>query len=279
MDLPDELIAEEVAAFGRTWYHTMELRPGVVTSGEFDLRTVPPRLPWIDVVGKRCLDVGTYDGFWAFEMERRGAAEVLAVDVDDQWDYDWPEILAPRLRGELPERYREGEGPTGRRFALAKRALGSSVERRNRSIYDLDPDEIGMFDVVFCSSLLLHLRDPMAALAALRSVCRGHLMTNEPIDLALSALHRRQPVVRFDGKGDQLHWWLPNTTAQRRMLESAGFEVMKAARPVIMPFSETRPRSRWRTRLKDRGNIVVSGMRTQGVLQRPLLARPIIPRP
>ena len=55
------------------WYHTLELPGGIVTPGWFDLRGVVDRLPWPDVRGKRCLDVGTYDGFYAFELERRGA--------------------------------------------------------------------------------------------------------------------------------------------------------------------------------------------------------------
>ena len=35
--------------------------------------------------------MGTWDGFWAFEMERRGAAEVHAIDVLDPYSWDWPE--------------------------------------------------------------------------------------------------------------------------------------------------------------------------------------------
>ena len=65
------------------WYHTLELAPGVVTPGWFDLRPIVSLLPWPDVRGKRCLDVGTYDGFLAFELERRGAAEVVATDISD----------------------------------------------------------------------------------------------------------------------------------------------------------------------------------------------------
>src|SRR6266542_4227201 len=72
------------------WYHTLELAPGLVTPGWFDLRPIVQLMPWPDVRGKRCLDVGTYDGFLAFEMERRGAAEVLAVDIDDHSKWDWP---------------------------------------------------------------------------------------------------------------------------------------------------------------------------------------------
>ena len=64
------------------WYHTIELGDGVVTEGIFDHRPVVDRymIP-ADLCGMRCLDVGTMDGFWAFEMERRGAAEVVAADL------------------------------------------------------------------------------------------------------------------------------------------------------------------------------------------------------
>ena len=49
------------------WYHTLELAPGVVTPGWFDTREVPQRLPIpASLAGRRCLDVGTFDGFWAF---------------------------------------------------------------------------------------------------------------------------------------------------------------------------------------------------------------------
>ena len=82
-------LAESVASVP-AWYHSIELAPDVVTPGYFDLRSIVDRLPWPDVRGKRCLDIGSYDGFYAFEMERRGAAEVVAVDVPDPNDWDWP---------------------------------------------------------------------------------------------------------------------------------------------------------------------------------------------
>ena len=77
------------AALARQWYHTIELAPGVVTPGWFDTRPVSAKIPMPpSLAGKRCLDVGTFDGFWAFEMERRGAAETVGIDVLDpmQWD-------------------------------------------------------------------------------------------------------------------------------------------------------------------------------------------------
>src|SRR3989442_7651422 len=79
------------------WYHSIEVEPGLVTPGWFDLRPVVDRLPWPDVRGRRCLDVGTYDGFLAFELERRGASEVVATDIGGHEQWDWPEEL--RVRG------------------------------------------------------------------------------------------------------------------------------------------------------------------------------------
>src|SRR6186997_331743 len=47
------------------WWHTIEVAPGLLTPGGWDLRTTAMRLPWPrSLAGKRCLDVGTMDGFW-----------------------------------------------------------------------------------------------------------------------------------------------------------------------------------------------------------------------
>jgi len=232
------------------WYHTLEVAPGVVTPGWFDLRPIVDRLPWPDVRGKRCLDVGTYDGFLAFELERRGAAEVVATDIPAHEDWDWP----PRLRQRGTEYLAEVAGPEkGRGFAVAKELLGSSVERTIISVYDLDPDTVGTFDVVVCGSLLLHLRDPMRALAAIRSVCDGEFMSCEEIDLRLTMLHPKRPVTRYDGLSSLLHWFVPNAAAHRGMVESAGFDLVRWTRPYANPFGPAHsPRGRgprsWATR-------------------------------
>src|ERR687885_775685 len=76
------------------WYHTLELGDGVVTKGMFDHRPVLDRYPLpADLSGMRCLDVATMDGFWAFEMEKRGAASVTAIDLDRPDELDWPASL------------------------------------------------------------------------------------------------------------------------------------------------------------------------------------------
>ena len=55
-----------------------------MTPGWFDLRDQvrPSRLP-DGLRGRRCLDVGPWAGFWAFELERRAAGAVVAIALAD----------------------------------------------------------------------------------------------------------------------------------------------------------------------------------------------------
>lgn len=229
-------LAEEIGA--TLWYHTMELAPGVVTPGWFDLRGVVDRLPWPDVSGKRCLDIGTYDGFIAFELERRGAAEVVAIDIPDHNDWDWPSAVRATGGANLAKL----AGPEkGRGFRIAAEALGSQVEKRSLTVYELAPAVIGTFDVVVMGSLLLHLRDPLRALEAVRSVCIGQFMSSEEIDLPLTVLHRRRPVARLNGIGELCQWWIPNAAGHRRMVTSAGFRIVRTVKPYVEPFGVAHP--------------------------------------
>ena len=94
------------------WYHTLELAPGVVTPGWHDMRPVLGEIPLPEsLAGKRCLDVGTFDGYWAFEMERRGAAEVVAIDVIDPQKWDWPVGSAEETITEFAEAVLQAAGP------------------------------------------------------------------------------------------------------------------------------------------------------------------------
>jgi tRNA (mo5U34)-methyltransferase len=125
-------LATEVAELD--WYHTMELAPGVVTPGWLDLRPIVDQVPFpASLAGKRCLDVATFNGFWAFEMERRGAGEVIGIDVLDPMDWDWPAGSDPETISIMASRQARGRG-----FDIAKRETGSSVQRIERSVYDLD---------------------------------------------------------------------------------------------------------------------------------------------
>ncbi len=194
------------------WYHTQELAPGLTTPGLFDLRGLIERygIP-DDLSGMRVLDVGTFEGFWAFELERRGA-KVMAIDVDSTDALDWPAHLRPQAGG------RRGEG-----FELAREALGSTVERVGVSIYDATPQLLGgCFDLVFCGSVLIHLRDPVLALERMAALCAGRLILAEEYSRKLRLLPL--DAVEFRGESPWSVWWIPNARAWLAMARCAGFD-------------------------------------------------------
>jgi tRNA (mo5U34)-methyltransferase len=211
------------------WYHTIDLGGGVVTPGWLDHRGILDRIPLpASLAGMRCLDVGTFNGFWAFEMERRGG-EVIGIDIRDPDRWDWPWGSDPDDIRAIAERMTSGDG-----FEIARGALGSSVERLDLSVYDLDPADVGEFDLVYVGSLLVHLRDPVRALQAVRSVCRGRLVVVDGIDLPLTLRCPRVSAARLDGRG-RPWWWYPNIAALARLVEVGGFDLEGRPRPLFVP--------------------------------------------
>ena len=213
--------ARTAIAENRSWYHTLELAPGVLTPGQIDLRATAAKLLPDDLRGMRALDVGTFDGFWAFELERRGA-EVVAIDVERAQDAQWPPPSRQRAEREA-ELFgvRLGVG-----FEIAATLLGSSVERAVCDVRELTPDRIGgRVDVAFMGALLIHLRDPVQALERIFEALNpgGRLYQLEPVSLRLSILHPRSPVARLQSLETPFNWWLPNRTALRALLGTAGF--------------------------------------------------------
>lgn len=227
-------LAARIAAIG--WYHTIDLGNGVVTPGFIDNRDTVDYfgLPH-DLTGKRCLDIGTYDGFWAFEMERRGASEVVGIDVDSPLDHDMPLPARRKALSELDanvdwkqvwdeQQAARGLQYPGEGFALAKEVLGSKARRENLNIYDLKPEKVGKFDVILISQLLLRLRDPQTAIENMFSVTneKGFAIIAEPYDPDLEALHR--PVSEFLGTSLMGIWWRHSAKSMVKMMQTAGFD-------------------------------------------------------
>jgi tRNA (mo5U34)-methyltransferase len=202
------------------WHQRWELFRGVFVPGHnaVDFLCEATELP-ADLTGKRVLDVGAWNGCFSFECERRGAAEVVAVSLED---------------------------PAATGFDLLKAALNSRVEYRRGSVYTLMPELYGKFDVVLFFGVLYHLRYPLLALDRIRTVCRGevHVETHVidhrawlrgplrflgKLPLVRSAL-RGTPLWRqyreFElHPGDQSNWFGPNVLAVLEAFQSAGFDI------------------------------------------------------
>jgi tRNA (mo5U34)-methyltransferase len=162
------------------WWHTIELPDGTVTDAWWDFRPLAQKLPWPDLAGKRCLDVGTADGFWAFELERRGAAEAVAIDR--------PSYFQSKCRARFEEAYAK---------------LGSRVRYEERDLYELE----GEFDFAFMGYVLQVVTDPLGALEALRRVSR-ELLVLDTVSVPLSLLP--SPLARLDARRDGGEWFVFN---------------------------------------------------------------------
>jgi tRNA (mo5U34)-methyltransferase len=261
-------LEERVAALD--WYHTFDLPGGVTTPGLYDhRRVVGDLLIPKDLRGLRCLDAASADGFFAFELARRGAAEVVSVDLDDTGRSDWPGPPGTRLDADA--------GRARRAFGLVREVTGLDVERVDASLYELSPDTLGTFDLVFLGNILLHLRDPQRALHAIHSVTRGELVSYETISLVDTVLHPRSPAGRlWDGQA-QARWWMPNLVGHRRLVEASGFRIVERSGVLLQPFGPGQPERPRRIPLRPASLAYWLVHRRTGVPSSCVRARPLPP--
>ncbi|HEX2035725.1 MAG TPA: methyltransferase domain-containing protein [Chloroflexota bacterium] len=218
MDTPEvRAMWRRVAAV--KWYHSIDLGHGLVTPGNFDHRLLLDRYHFpARLDGRRALDVACFDGFWAFEMERRGAREVVALDIERWSDLDLPPIVKDAMVRA------GGDGLTGAGFAVAHDLLQSKVRRQILSVYELTPERVGgTFDFTFCGDLLLHLMNPPKALQGIRAVTSGEALLVDVFDPQLDAI-ADYPVMRYFGGWQICHWWKPSLRCLVQMVKDAGFK-------------------------------------------------------
>jgi SAM-dependent methyltransferase len=137
------------------WFHTFALNraegiyaPGSARDHRYRIRAIPR-----DFSGLRVLDLGTFDGFYAFLAEARGAPRVVAVDNEQ-----YVEWVRARWGVELDG----GEG-----FWAVHRLLGSRVEYRRLDAFELD--RLGeQFDFAFCCGILHRVEAPRRLLEVMR---------------------------------------------------------------------------------------------------------------
>lgn len=193
---------QKLASMG--WWHSFELPDGSFIEGVCPLEGLKHRLAQFpiarDLRGKRVLDIGAWDGFFTFELEKRGA-EVVAIDC---WDNS--------------------------RFRLMREIFGSKAEYRIADVYDLSPANIGRFDIVVFFGVLYHLKHPLLALERVCALSTGlvavdSFVVKETLDLATELA--RKPVMEFyetDEMGGMTdNWSGPNVSCLVAMCRAAGF--------------------------------------------------------
>jgi SAM-dependent methyltransferase len=206
------------------FYHTMDL-PGIGTvTGQWDLRgRTKDYLAGIPLKGRRVLDVGAASGFLSFEMEKAGG-EVVSFDADmaDRISYlplQNSLYVTDRARWkEYMNRYLERMKNS---YWLAHRLYQSKDKVYYGDIYDL-PERLGMFDVAVIGQILVHLRDPITALASIGRRCGDTLVVVEGMTESNDCFMSLQGTTENERA---YSWWHLSTGLYREVMKMIGFEV------------------------------------------------------
>jgi tRNA (mo5U34)-methyltransferase len=154
-----------------------------------------------DINGATVLDIGATNGGLAFELERRGAARVLTVDI---YSSDW----------------------FG--FDAIKALLHSDVEYLRASVYELPAKLKEQFDIVVFCGVLYHLRHPLLALDVLRALTRGRALIETAVCDRTLGDAASTPLVRYhrldDLNDDGSNWFEPSVAALADWCRSSGLE-------------------------------------------------------
>lgn len=170
-----EQARELVARTDFIWHQRFEVAPDVFAPRTNDVGFLNSTAQMPESLnGESVLDIGTTNGGVAFELERRGAGRVVAVDILDADAFG---------------------------FNAIKERLGSRVEHLQATVYEL-PEILGeQFDLVLFRGVIYHLRHPLLALDNVRwltrqfayvesAICDGELPQISDQSVARVSAHR-----------------------------------------------------------------------------------------
>lgn len=179
------------------WYQSITLGEGVTTPGEtgdaeqrkVEMMDLPESLK-----GMTVLDIGSNEGFFSFEAERRGADRVVAIDKSSA------------ARDKL---------------LLVKKITGSNVEFQENDLFEMNVSEFGRFSIVFFLSVFHHLRYPFQALDRIYELT-GKFAVMEFVEAVPLGSEDQAALVRKLSKKGHLHI-LPTRAFLLEILARAGF--------------------------------------------------------
>jgi SAM-dependent methyltransferase len=234
-------LSDEVKRF--YWYHTVDIADGIATPGLFDYRSAWEEFGLPESFdGQTLLDVGPATGFFTFEAARRGArvtcTELPALYVVDSFPGQSTEQTIQKMEKmllpEATERRHSAadlhwlliEGP----FRFCRERLNADIERKAMSIYDVSRKSLDApdgFDWVLACDVVYHTINPLAALAAVASACRGTLVLVQ----RMSGSFDDPPAMLYTGGADpntdDVNWWLPNLSCLDQILRKLGFREVR----------------------------------------------------
>ncbi|WMS44065.1 DUF1698 domain-containing protein [Acuticoccus sp. MNP-M23] len=196
------------------WFHSLDLGDGVTTPGVVSAERLAfqsDRVFKHPVDGLSVLDIGCWDGHFAFEAKRRGAARVLGAD---HFVWDGP-----------------GWGDKGA-FDLARGLIDPTVEDQVIDIDDMTPETVGEFDVVLFLGILYHLKNPLSVIEQMSRLAGRMIVIETHMDQRLPPEPPAMVFYPFDELNkDPSNWWGPNPAAVIAMLHACGFSKVEADEP------------------------------------------------
>jgi hypothetical protein len=209
---------------GCLFYHAMDL-PGVGSiPGVWDHRaTAEDYLGGVDFAGRRVLEIGPANGFFSFELERRGG-RVVALELGDTSDWD----RVPQVYFDdhlLQAALRANVSATQKAWAFAHARLGSRAESVRGTVYQA-PELVDRVDVALLGNVLQHLRDPLLALARVAEVTTEAIVVSEAMWYDTPEF-RRTPCMMLIPRADvpeaNHSWWNVSPALVIETLKLLGF--------------------------------------------------------
>lgn len=180
------------------WYHMFDFLEGTSVVPEFDFRGKVDKFLPCNISGKTFLDIGAGNGFFGFEMERRGAI-VTSVDLPlDRGNDSIPYRGSP----DRADSNRCNKLGFHKAYWYAHSYFGSKARVFYSPVLEL-PDNFGIYDVVWLGSILQHSKDPVG------SVIRADKHTGKQIVLCEARHDSHLPELVFcaePGKQDPQYW-------------------------------------------------------------------------
>jgi tRNA (mo5U34)-methyltransferase len=261
------------------WFHSIDLGQGVVTPGDKTVEQLERELRALclpDLRGQSVLDIGAWDGFFSWAVERLGAARVVALDhfvwatdlqLAGQLAQDWHTLGSPPKLFETTEAWKPVELPGKRGYDLAHRVLKSRVETCVGNFMDMDCAALGgPFDVVLWLGVLYHMRHPLLAMEKVAAATkRLAIIETEALEIAGLGQHAWMEFFERDELAhDFTNWWAPNEKALVGLCRAAGFRRVDVIQGAPTLAAETG--SVWR-RLRHSGRQAISKL---GRLENPV---------
>jgi SAM-dependent methyltransferase len=231
----DQQAFEKACAEHNFWYHSFYFDNGFQQQGDYDIGLDIEQYNFPqDMSGMSVLDVGTGSGWFATYFEQLGA-DVTTLDARGLSDFDifgryqYPDIKEEKAKPDkiLSNGQEIYYSPVSKGFWIMKEILGLKAEYVNAKIYDVCPELFGgkTFDLVFLGSLLMHIRDPIGALMAVRSVCKDRIIANTLIlDAAAKEIEGIPLMTMLANDRDHLiNWWQPTKACVIKWFKAAGF--------------------------------------------------------